>query len=234
MQSKPPHDLKKLKDYFIEKAPFASGQYSQVYKGYYDDKNTGLLCPRAIKVLKEAHNDKPKVLELLNTEISILKNCRNRNVVKLYDYFIHENNHYQVLKYCDGRTSLDSIEVKPLTLQGYLESKPGKVISEQEALSILKQLLNGFQGLHKLEAMHRDFKPENVLFHKGKVKIADLGFAKRSQFANTHLGTNFYMAPEISESDKKKRSIIRMLIKLGENLEKFGEIWRNLYNKKIY
>ncbi len=45
---------------------------------------------------------------------------------------------------------------------------------------MLKQILNGFKGLHEVHAMHRDFKLENLLMHEGNlVKIADLGFAKQ-------------------------------------------------------
>jgi serine/threonine protein kinase len=50
--------------------------------------------------------------------------------------------------------------------------------------------------------MHRDLKPQNVfLTEQGKVKIGDLGIAKKLeatlQKANTHAGTPCYMSPEI-------------------------------------
>jgi serine/threonine-protein kinase ULK/ATG1/polo-like kinase 4 len=45
----------------------------------------------------------------------------------------------------------------------------------------LKQILNGFQGLHNLGVMHRDFKLANVLLNDEVCKIADLGFAKKME-----------------------------------------------------
>jgi serine/threonine protein kinase len=62
----------------------------------------------------------------------------------------------------------------------------------------LKQILNGFKGLHEVNAMHRDFKVANVLLHQGICKIADLGFAKQmveKSVTKTILGTSLTMAP---------------------------------------
>ena len=43
----------------------------------------------------------------------------------------------------------------------------------------LKQMLNGFKGLHGLGVMHRDFKLANVLLNNDICKIADLGYCKK-------------------------------------------------------
>lgn len=62
----------------------------------------------------------------------------------------------------------------------------------------MKQILNGFRGLHEVKAMHRDFKLANVLLHQGICKIADLGFAKQMEkqsLTKTILGTSLTMAP---------------------------------------
>jgi len=71
-------------------------------------------------------------------------------------------------------------------------------LTEDEATTFLKQILNGFRGLHEVNAMHRDFKVANVLLHQGVCKIADLGFAKqmeKKKLAGTILGTSLTMAP---------------------------------------
>lgn len=198
-----PH-LIKIGNYHMEEKPFASGGFSEVYKAFCDDKNKERFCERAIKVLRTEKSNDKKALELLETEIYILKTCRNKNLVKLYEDFLHEGKHYLVLKFCDGKFSLDEPATKPRTLRHYLNfgkaSKPDGIMSEPQILKILKQLLNGFKGLHTLGAMHRDFKPDNVLFHKGRVKIADLGLGKISDIATTNAGTSYYTAPEISEA----------------------------------
>lgn len=92
-----------------------------------------------------------------------------------------------VTEYCNGGD-----------LEHYLNKK--KKLSEDEATTFLKQILNGFKGLHQVNAMHRDFKVANVLMHEGICKIADLGFAKQMEsqsLTSTVLGTSITMAPEV-------------------------------------
>ena len=90
------------------------------------------------------------------------------------------------MEYCNGGD-----------LEGYLDKK--KRLTEDQATNFLKQIVNGFRGLHQVNAMHRDFKVANVLLHDGICKIADLGFAKQLQHQKkvtaTILGTSLTMAP---------------------------------------
>jgi len=94
------------------------------------------------------------------------------------------------MEFCDGGD-----------LETYLKKK--KRLTEDEATTFLKQILNGFRGLHEVNAMHRDFKVANVLLHQGICKIADLGFAKqleKKKTTSTILGTSLTMAPELLRS----------------------------------
>lgn len=65
----------------------------------------------------------------------------------------------------------------------------------------LRQILNGFKGLHEMNMMHRDFKLANILLRTDKIcKIGDLGFAKRMQegaLTQSILGTYITMAPQV-------------------------------------
>jgi serine/threonine protein kinase len=93
-----------------------------------------------------------------------------------------------VYEYCDGGT-----------LQSALK-KQGS-FSEQQALSIFRQLLEAFKLLNRFNIMHRDIKPENIFFSRGKVKLGDFGFCKTlkpgEHMAKTMLGSPIYMAPEV-------------------------------------
>ena len=175
---------KKVKNYTFKKQ-IGKGNYSEVWKAI--DKTS--YKEYAIKIIDDDQiKANSKVLDLLQSEIKILKSINNINVVKLYDHFIQDGLHYLIMEYCDSGD-----------LANYMKNQPNKCISEQEALGFFKQLLNGFKALHEINAMHRDFKLANILIHEGVLKIADLGFSKQANLAKTSLGTGAYMAPEIME-----------------------------------
>lgn len=66
-------------------------------------------------------------------------------------------------------------------LHDYIKGKPTSTLTEEEALNILVQILNGFKGLHEILVIHRDIKLRNILVAEGeKIKIADFGLSKIS------------------------------------------------------
>jgi serine/threonine protein kinase len=132
----------------------------------------------------------PKLNELVGTEVRVLRQCKNENVIRFVDTTTTDKSLFIVMEYCNGGD-----------LDHYLETK--KRLTEDEATVFLKQIINGFKGLHEVNAMHRDFKLANVLLHNGVCKIADLGFAKQMEksqsLTKTILGTSLTMAPELLE-----------------------------------
>lgn len=84
--------------------------------------------------------------------------------------------------------------------------KQNASIPIDEALQIALDIANGLSALHSRDIVHRDIKPNNILFDdKGRAKLADLGLAQipgglsmRSQLSNAspHPGTPGYMSPE--------------------------------------
>lgn len=55
--------------------------------------------------------------------------------------------------------------------------KQKKQFPYYEAVEILKQLINGYNDIHKVGFLHRDIKPANIFYKKGVYKIGDFGFA---------------------------------------------------------
>lgn len=181
-----------IRSYTIIKK-LGEGAFSKVFKVWDRDRND--FC--AMKIIKgEELRRQPKALELLQREINILSKCKNQNVIKLYESFIENGEYHLVLEFCNGG------DVEQL-----MKTKKNNVFSETEAISYMRQILNGFKGLHEIGAMHRDFKPANILLHDGLIKIADLGFGTQNDLAKTALGTSLYMAPEIIEQKKYNNKV---------------------------
>lgn len=75
-------------------------------------------------------------------------------------------------------------------------------MSEEEIVSIGKQILEGIEYLHEKGFLHRDLKPENFVINSQtlEVKIIDLGTIKdirsTSPPYSTYISTRWYRAPE--------------------------------------
>lgn len=80
--------------------------------------------------------------------------------------------------------------------------------SVDEAVEVGKQLASALDYIHNLEHVHRDIKPDNILFVNGKPKLADMGLCQRVE---THVGswdktadkagTDHYVAPEVEAGE---------------------------------
>lgn len=136
--------------------------------------------------------------------------------MKYIDMLKTVNNFYFVYEYCNGGT-LERL------MQTYKNGNEG-AIPESQVLIYFKQMLKAFKTLTKLNIMHRDLKPGNILLHNGVIKIADFGFCKSlnspTDLVQTMLGSPIYMAPEVlkGESYTMKADIWSLGVVLCEML----------------
>ena len=68
--------------------------------------------------------------------------------------------------------------------------KPGNMMNEKMILRYITMVLLGLQHMHKNKVVHRDVKPENILFSNGVIKIADFGLS-RTFDKHTKLKTSY-------------------------------------------
>ena len=104
-------------------------------------------------------------------ENNVHKLLSHPNIVQLYDTVdIDSSSFCTVMEYCEGPD-----------LSHYL--KKHKRIPEKEARLILRQVMSAIRYLHELpdKVIHYDLKPQNILFHKGRVKITDFGLCKTTK-----------------------------------------------------
>ena len=86
-------------------------------------------------------------------------------------------------------------------MEEYMKKKSIQFFKESEAVFFLKQIMCGFQELHKNQIMHRDFKLANVFMHDDTLMIGDFGLAKSgATMTTTNVGTPLTKAPELSLS----------------------------------
>lgn len=143
--------------------------------------------------IKKILLDDSEQIERLKRECLFLKIINHPNLVKAHEFFIENQRAYMVLEYIDGK-SIDEIIYKnkhSMTLVGQL--------------AIASQIARGIEVLNMGGIIHRDIKPQNIMFNTqtGEIKVVDLGTAKNLNSLLTSItttgaviGTCAYMSPE--------------------------------------
>ncbi|KAJ3055794.1 hypothetical protein HK097_009177 [Rhizophlyctis rosea] len=182
-------DSKSVHDRYAMSKNLGSGNFATVKEAI--DRRTGDKV--AIKVInKSRFAVKPKFMENLRQEISILMSIRHENIIRIEDVFDEPDNVYIILELVHGGELFDAI----IDHQKF---------SEDVTRSIMLQIFNALKYLHDRGITHRDLKPENILLvsktpDDWRIKLSDFGLAKlagEQSFMKTLCGTPNYVAPEV-------------------------------------
>ncbi|NXH64307.1 DAPK2 kinase, partial [Rhabdornis inornatus] len=125
-------------------------------------------------------------------EVTILRQLNHPNIMQLHDLFTSRAEVVLVLELMSGGELFDFIAEK-------------EMLSEEEAIEFLGQILSGVEYLHARLIAHFDLKPENIMLQekdvpKPWIKIIDFGLAQQLEDGITFkslCGTPQYIAPEV-------------------------------------
>ena len=176
-----------LEDIYDVKEELGSGKFGLVKLGI--NKKTGKKVAIKIMSKKEMKNED---LELVRSEIEILKICQHPNIIQLYDVFENVDYFYITMEHCGGGDLYD-----------YLRKRHFK-LSEAHACNLIHKISAAIFYLHSYGIAHRDLKPENILMtdstEDADVRIVDFGLSKiigPEEKCTEPYGTLTYVAPEI-------------------------------------
>ncbi|GJN88090.1 hypothetical protein Rhopal_001046-T1 [Rhodotorula paludigena] len=170
---------------YIQLEKLGEGTYATVHKGRSRITNE-------LVALKEIHLDAEEgTPSTAIREISLMKELKHPNIVRLYDVIHTESKLMLVFEYMD------------LDLKKYMDSHGERGALEPAVVrSFMWQLLKGTAFCHDNRVLHRDLKPQNLLINKkGELKLADFGLARAfgipvNTFSN-EVVTLWYRAPDV-------------------------------------
>jgi non-specific serine/threonine protein kinase/NIMA (never in mitosis gene a)-related kinase len=163
-----------------------SGSFGQVYQ--VRSKYDGLsYVVKKIKTRDMSDKDR----ENTEQEVRLLQKMRHANIVAYKDSYIDREQFLCiVMVYCEGGDIYSKIQ-----------AAKGRRFSETQVMDWFAQILLALLYLHEKRILHRDLKTQNIFLKNERVKLGDFGIAKvldgTKDFANTCIGTPYYMSPEL-------------------------------------
>ena len=131
-------------------------------------------------------------------EIALLSNLQHPNILPLIESGQLGSLPYYVMPYAEGRSLRDRLEREPQ-------------LPLAEAIDIVRCVASALDYAHAHHVVHRDIKPDNMLFLDDRPVIADFGIARAivqvggDDLSSSGLipGTPEYMSPEQAAGDRE-------------------------------
>eukprot|EP00866_Antonospora_locustae_P001129 jgi/Antlo1/1129/831 len=187
-----------MKNAYIKKRKIGEGTYATIYlsEQYNTSSNNAAriikdpcgVYKQLVAIKKIKKNSKVCGIDINAVrEIKALMLVKSPYVVELMDVFRHNGCINIVLEYI------------PHTLEDVLKQK-NLVIMPADIKAWLIMILKGLQEVHSKFLMHRDIKPNNILFSRdGILKLADFGLCRSvsNEKMTTQVITRWYRPPEL-------------------------------------
>ncbi|KDR66014.1 hypothetical protein GALMADRAFT_232733 [Galerina marginata CBS 339.88] len=176
-------------------------------------KSDGLVfAQKELNFERMSERDRKQIV----AEVNILKDFHHDHIVRYHDRYVDRDAGilYILMEYCGG---------------GDLSTKQNRSISEDTIWHYFLQILLALHQCHhpnghtratsgfniagssleaepssrRVQVLHRDLKPDDVFLDENNcVKLGDVGLLKvlaQASFANTYVGTPYYMSPELMQ-----------------------------------
>ncbi len=175
-----------IKGYELRDA-IGAGGFGQVYRAYQ------ALIKRdvAIKIILPEFANHPDFIRRFEFEAQLVARLEHIHIVPLYDYWREPDGAYLVMRWLRGGSLRSQL-------------KGGSLPLDRVAL-MLDQIAAALSAAHRRGIIHRDIKPDNILFDEdGNAYLADFGIAKDLRDSSYDLGgeegsltgSPFYISPE--------------------------------------
>ncbi|MGQ0699493.1 MAG: serine/threonine-protein kinase [Panacagrimonas sp.] len=142
----------------------------------------------ALKVLPPEFGRDPKAVQRFEKEVRAAASLNHNGIVSVFGVGQDQGVHFFSMRLLTG---------------GDLRTRMERVLDAATALGILREVADAFSHAHLQGFVHRDVKPENIMFdEQGHPVLTDFGIAKalasgaRLTATGTSIGTPRYISPE--------------------------------------
>ncbi len=168
----------------IEKV--AEGGMGTVYRARRRDDGEVV----AIKIMPTHMAGNSVLVKRFEQEFNAASRLDHPNIVRALDFGESAGVPYLVMEFVEGESLGQKIQ------------RDGR-LSEADAIRLIAQVAQGLHRAHKMNLVHRDIKPDNIMvMPDGTAKLTDLGLVKELEAdlnltrTGRGLGTPHFMAPE--------------------------------------
>ncbi len=144
-----------------------------------------------LKIMTASHTEGSNFVDRFMNEGRIIAGLQHPHIITIFDIGNQDGRVWISMEYVNGGDLKNRIEMGMTPL---------------EALELVKNIAGALDFAHKRGIVHRDVKPQNILFRRdGTALLSDFGIAKETQVdteltsTGTILGSPFYMSPEQAE-----------------------------------
>jgi serine/threonine protein kinase len=149
-------------------------------------EDTHLQRQVALKILHRRFLQDPEFVGRFQREAEHAAGLTHPNIVAVYDRGSDGDVNYIAMRYVQGPTLKELID---------------RGLNPDQAVALVRQVLEGARFAHRNGIVHRDLKPQNVIVdEEGKAVVTDFGIARAgvSEITQTGsvMGTPQYLSPE--------------------------------------
>jgi len=185
----PPLEAGMVLDGYKIEAELHASKRTQIYRAFDTQTNTRVI----LKTPSILFEDDTQYIEHFLHEEWVGKRLEHDNVLKVFGSDRTKSCIYYATEFIEGDT-----------LREWMDKNPTPHISEVK--EIINNIAKGLRAFHRMEMLHQDLKPENIMIDKtGIIKLIDFGSVKIAgiseitpleQQEDNVLGTLNYTAPE--------------------------------------
>jgi|UniRef100_A0A6U5DNC8 calcium/calmodulin-dependent protein kinase I len=178
--------VRDIKERYKMGSELGRGRFSVVFDAAHLAENASY----AVKEVKNESLHDEENLEALETEINILRQLQHPHIVTLKEVVATSTYTYIVMELLSGGELFNRIVEK-------------SCFPESDAKPLFAQIMLSMEYLHSLNIVHRDVKPENILYicpGGNDIKLIDFGYAgvwATDKPLTGLCGTPDYVAPEV-------------------------------------